>query len=306
VGARLNWILHFGKTPRYSKDLQSIIQFDIEPEEIGNNIGKSIKCIPIFGSLELTIMDTFLYLRNQNIPKFTEWISILETSKRKSEQQIIHMKKPKPKSGLMGYYHVFDKIQPFVNGKDVVIISEGANTMDISRTMILHEKPRRRLDAGSFGTMGVGLGFAIAAKIVYPDIPVIVIQGDSAFGFSAMDIETLMRYQLIPITFIIFNNNGIYSGIDQKEYDHILEDSNSNSIIPKLPSTSYLPDTRYEKMSEMVHGKGFHVKTLQELENALNLTLSNNLQKPSLNIINTIIDTTSTRKPQVTLLKILL
>ena len=69
--------------------------------------------------------------------------------------------------------------------------------------------PRHRLDAGTYGTMGVGFGFAIAAAVVHPDKRVVAIEGDSAFGFSAMELEVACRFKL-PIVVIIINNNGIY------------------------------------------------------------------------------------------------
>lgn len=100
----------------------------------------------------------------------------------------------------------------------------GANTMDIGRTMLHNLLPRHRLDAGTFGTMGVGPGFAIAAALFcrdrFPDKRVICVEGDSAFGFSGMEIETMFRYQL-PIVIIIVNNGGIYSGFDQETYNDI-------------------------------------------------------------------------------------
>jgi 2-hydroxyacyl-CoA lyase 1 len=110
-------------------------------------------------------------------------------------------------------------------------VNEGANTMDIGRTMLPNSLPRRRLDAGTFGTMGVGLGYALAAGFYCRDYSkgtkVLVVQGDSAFGFSAMELETIARYKL-PITVVILNNNGISSGFtkdvqEQLTGDHTLE-----------------------------------------------------------------------------------
>lgn len=118
--------------------------------------------------------------------------------------------------------------------KNHVLIGEGANTMDIGRTIIMHDKPKHRLDAGrlfsnklkififskkkgTFGTMGIGMPFSIAAKIVNPDKPVVAVVGDSAFGFSAMELETATRYNL-PLIVIILNNNGIYSVIKIDQY----------------------------------------------------------------------------------------
>ena len=94
-----------------------------------------------------------------------------------------------------------------------MVICEGSNTMDISRTVLPNYDARERLDAGSFGTMGVGLGFAIAAAAVHPDRKVVCVEGDSAFGFSGMEVETACRYGM-NITFVIVNNNGIGGGVD--------------------------------------------------------------------------------------------
>lgn len=99
--------------------------------------------------------------------------------------------------------------------------------MDIGRTMLHNDLPRHRLDAGTFGTMGVGPGFAIAAALhcrdYCPGKRVVCVEGDSAFGFSGMEVETMFRYQL-PIIILVVNNNGIYGGFDQETYSDIRSD----------------------------------------------------------------------------------
>lgn len=140
----------------------------------------------------------------------------------------------------LNYYAVFHHLQE-VLPKDCIIVSEGANTMDIGRAMLLNNEPRHRLDAGTFGTMGVGPGFAIAAamwcKAYAPQKRVICVEGDSAFGFSGMEIETMVRYKL-PIIVVVVNNNGIYGGLDQETYEDVRnssgEISESYVLIHKL------------------------------------------------------------------------
>lgn len=123
----------------------------------------------------------------------------------------------------LNYYAVFYHLQK-VLPSDCIIVSEGANTMDIGRSMLLNILPRHRLDAGTFGTMGVGPGMAIAAamwcKTYAPNKKVVCVEGDSAFGFSGMEIETMFRYQL-PIVIVIVNNNGIYAGFDKGTFMEI-------------------------------------------------------------------------------------
>ena len=85
----------------------------------------------------------------------------------------------------MNYYRAFRDIKEAIP-RDAIIVSEGANTMDIGRTQLNNYEPRTRLDAGSYGTMGVGFGFAVAAAVVQQERPVVSVSGDSAFGFSGL------------------------------------------------------------------------------------------------------------------------
>lgn len=165
----------------------------------------------------------------------------------------------------MTYYQAFAIIKS-VLPSDVFLVSEGANTMDIGRTILDQQSPRSRLDAGSFGTMGVGVGYAIAAKLTHPQRPVVCIQGDSAFGFSAMELETVARLRL-PILIIIINNSGIYSGIDASHFQ-LLHSAKLSSVVD-LPSTALLPNARYEKIADAFGGRGVCVQTPSELRQAL-------------------------------------
>jgi 2-hydroxyacyl-CoA lyase 1 len=125
----------------------------------------------------------------------------------------------------LNYFAVLNQVQQMIP-KDSIIVSEGANTMDIGRTILLNRLPRHRLDAGTFGTMGVGPAFAIAAALYCrdhePTKRVVCVEGDSAIGFSGMEIETMLRYQL-PIIVVVVNNNGIYSGLDSQTWEAIRE-----------------------------------------------------------------------------------
>jgi 2-hydroxyacyl-CoA lyase 1 len=152
--------------------------------------------------------------------------------------------------------------------RDVILVSEGSNTMDIARAVLPTFLPRHRLDAGSFGTMGVGLGFAIAAAVTHPGKKVVALEGDSAFGFSGMEVETACRFNL-PIVFVVFNNN---MGGGQR----------------------YVIDARYEKMMEAFGGKGYYVRTPGELKDALVTALDD----PAPSLINVMIDPKAQRRPQ--------
>ncbi|XP_069051158.1 2-hydroxyacyl-CoA lyase 1 isoform X2 [Lepisosteus oculatus] len=217
LGARLNWILHFGLPPRFQPNVK-FIQVDLHAEELGNNVRPTVAILGDIGYVVEQLLATF----RRDIwkyPKNTEWWGMLTEKIRSNEQATKELSLHS--SGLMNYYTVFHHIRNLLPN-DCIIVSEGANTMDIGRTMLKNYLPRHRLDAGTFGTMGVGLGFAIAAAVVTreqnPNKRVICVEGDSAFGFSGMEVETICRYNL-PIIIIVVNNNGIYSGVDKDTWN---------------------------------------------------------------------------------------
>ena len=164
-------------------------------------------------------------------------------------------------------------------------MSEGANTMDIGRTILSNSFPKHRLDAATFGTMGVGLASAIAAKGLYPDKKVICVLGDSAFGFSAMELETIARYKLNMVV-VIINNHGIARGSENVQ----TEKGQPNTAL----ANELMSFAAYEKVSHAFNGKGVAVKTHGELDKAL----AEAMAEDALHVLNVFIDPDGTRKPQ--------
>ncbi|KPJ20931.1 2-hydroxyacyl-CoA lyase 1 [Papilio machaon] len=214
LGARLNWMLHFGQQPRYAPNVK-VIQVDISAEELNNSIKSEVAVHsdikPFTEALTKKLSEKKFSLQ----PAGNKWWQTLQDKQKKNTQFV--EAQANDKSVPLNYYAVFKTVQANIP-KDSVIVSEGANTMDIGRGILLNNQPRHRLDAGTFGTMGVGPGFAVAAAMWCrdhaPNKRVICVEGDSAFGFSGMEIETMFRYKL-PVIIIIVNNNGIYSGFDK-------------------------------------------------------------------------------------------
>ncbi|XP_026682019.1 2-hydroxyacyl-CoA lyase 1-like [Diaphorina citri] len=168
----------------------------------------------------------------------------------------------------LNYYAAIHAVQVSIPD-NCIIVGEGANTMDIGRSLLLNNLPRHRLDAGTFGTMGVGLGFALAAALYCnhyaPGKRVVCVQGDSAFGFSGMELETLVRYRL-PVILVIVNNNGIYGGFDEATYASIVE---SGEVTTVSPPTSLGPSLRYEKMMAVFGHDGYLCTTVPQIKQAM-------------------------------------
>jgi 2-hydroxyacyl-CoA lyase 1 len=275
VGARLNWILHFGQPPRFAADAR-LIQLDIAAEEIGTNVPVEV---PLVGDARAVMTQVLAAFEAQPFAhdRSSAWRRGLAEAGAKNQTTVDAMMQSDVEP--MGYYRALREIRDRLPS-NAFLVCEGANTMDISRTVLPNDEPRTRLDAGTFGTMGVGCGFAIAAAAVHPERKVVCVQGDSAFGFSGMEVEVACRHGL-PITWIVINNGGIGSGVTELDRR-------------RIPATAYLPDAHYEKVMEAFGGRGFYVSSTAELGPALEQALRSDV--PAL--VNVRIDPKATRKPQ--------
>ena len=276
MGARLNWIMHFGLPPRFAADVK-IIQLDIAAETIGTNVAAEVALVGD-GKAIAAQLNTALDQRPWQYPKETDWRGELSSKAADNLEAVAGMSNDH--SSPMNYYRAFRDIANWLPS-DAIIIGEGANTMDIGRTQMFNSGPRQRLDAGTYGTMGVGLGFMIAAAVVHPDRPIIGVQGDSAFGFSGMELETAARYKL-PIKLIVLNNGGIGEGVEKLPPDG------------EFPGTMLTTGAHYESIMEAFGGKGFYVTDPADLQAALDAAMA----FPGPALINVLIHPKAGRKPQ--------
>jgi oxalyl-CoA decarboxylase len=267
AGARLNWLLSHGRSPLWNANTK-FVQVDISPTEIDSN--RAIAA-PVVGDIKSVFAAFNAALKPGRIERQGAWLD--EIGKRK-QQNIERMAArlnadPSPMNFSSALRAVRNALatQP-----DAYVVNEGANTLDFGRNIIDMDKPRHRLDSGTWGVMGIGMGYAIGAAAVTGK-PVVAIEGDSAFGFSGMEIETICRYEL-PVTTVIFNNNGVYRG-----------DPAGTAYTP----TGLLRDARYEKIIEAFGGAGYHVTDTPSLTKALTEALASG--KPAL--INAVIDPTA-------------
>lgn len=270
LGARLNWLLSHGKGKHWNPDVQ-FVQLDIDPMEIDSN--RPIAA-PVVGDIESSMNAMIAGLANHKIAAPADWINAIEAAKVPNVQKMKVKLDADPSP--MDFFSALNAVENvLINHKDVYVVNEGANTLDDGRNVIDMFVPRHRLDCGTWGVMGVGMGFAIGAAITSGK-PVVAIEGDSAFGFSGMEIETICRFKL-PVTIVVFNNGGIYKG------DHV--DLGGG----KDPSpTTLMASAQYDKMIEAFGGVPFDVKTPEELQKALEEGITS--LKPTL--INCVIDPT--------------
>ena len=278
IGARLNWLLSHGKGKTWGgkdhKDWggQKFIQIDIASTEFDSNVRIDA---PIAGDIGSSVAALLAGIGNNWAKPPAEWTGAINEKKTKNIAKMAETlaKDPKP----MNFHSALNVVRDiFKAHPDTVLVNEGANALDFTRSIVDMYKPRKRLDVGTWGMMGIGMGFAVAAA-VETDQRVIAVCGDSAFGFSGMEVETICRYNL-PVCVVIFNNNGVYRGTD-------VNPSGGKDVAP----TVFVKDSRYEKLMEAFGGVGVYAETPAELRKGIEEALKSG--KPTL--INAIIDETA-------------
>ena len=261
VGARLNWLLGHGESPQWSTDAQ-FIQVDIAASEFDSNRPIAAPLAGDIGSVMSALRDG---AAARGIVAPTAWAGELAERKARNSAKMRQQLADDPHP--MRFYNALGAIRAVLQrNPDVYVVNEGANALDLARNVIDMELPRHRLDTGTWGVMGIGMGYAIAAA-VETGRPVVAIEGDSAFGFSGMEIETICRYRL-PVTVVILNNGGVYRGDEATD--------SGNDPAPTVLNAG----ARHELIAEAFGGKGYHVTTPSELESALTEALASN--RPSI------------------------
>jgi len=228
------------------------VQLDVMPTEIDSN--RAIAA-PVVGDIASSIAALLAALKPGRITASAAWTEELGQRKQANVQRMAARLAANPVP--MDFYSALGAIRSVLAERpDIYLVNEGANTLDIARNVIDMRLPRRRLDSGTWGVMGIGMGYAIGAAVVSGQ-PVVAIEGDSAFGFSGMEIETVCRYNL-PVVVIVFNNGGIYRG----------DDVNRGEGSDPAP-TVLMKNARYDKLIEAFGGAGYHAADPQGLAKAL-------------------------------------
>ena len=270
VGARLNWLLSHGKGKQWGAPHSTkFVQIDIEPKEMDSNVEIAAPLVGDIGSVLSALLEG---MGDNWVKASADWTAVV---KAKKDANIARMApKLQNNNSPMDYNGALGALKRIVTERpDAMLVNEGANTLDFARSIIDMHQPRKRLDVGTWGVMGIGMGSAIAAA-VETGKPVLCIEGDSAFGFSGMEVETICRYNL-PVCIVVFNNNGIYRGTDTNEAGG-----------DDVATTVFVENARYDMMMQAFGGVGVHVSNPDELSRAVNEAMDSG--KPTL--INAAID----------------
>src|SRR5678815_855879 len=277
IGARLNWLLSHGKGKTWGGKTakawggQKFVQVDISPQEADSNVRIAAPVVGDIGSC----VSAFLAGMGDRWPKPpVEWVGAVTEKKQGNVAKMAETlaKNPTP----MNFHSALNVVRDIIKANpDAMLVNEGANALDFTRSIVDMYKPRKRIDVGTWGIMGVGMGYCVAAAVTTKQ-QVIAVEGDSAFGFSGMEVETICRYNL-PVCIVVMNNNGVYKGTDK--------DPTGRDPAP----TVFVKGARYDKLMEAFGGVGVNAATPAELKKAMEEAIRS--KKPTL--INAVIDETA-------------
>ena len=270
VGARFNWIFHFGEAPRFAPDVK-VVQLDIDPDEIGNNIPVTVGLV---GDAKVVLRQLAEEVgTNARRRLESPWVQSLHEERDKNAEAIAPM--VSSDSPFTNMYRMYAELNEVVD-PDGYVVADGESTMALSRVMQANREPRHRVDAGVSGCMGTGVPYAIGVQVAMPGKQVISVNGDYAFGWNGIEVETAIRYKL-PITFIVANN-----GTVKAEGAFTAEEFEPDGAL------------RYDKMMEAFGGHGEFVQTLDQLRPALERAIGSGRTS----LVNVAVDPQGGRKRQ--------
>jgi len=252
VGARLNWLLSFGKGKW--NEAMKFIQLDVEPEEI--DVNRPIAA-PVVGDMNLALDAILAKLNGCKMSTDPQWVASLQAETKTKDAKFAARLESAKTMMPMHHWTALGVIKPILESNpDVILVNEGANTLDDTRDAVNMSLPRHRVDCATWAIMGMGMGSTIGAAVATGK-SVVAVEGDSAFGFSGMDFSTICRFNL-PVTVVILNNGGIYNGVG-KTLDKTTDPA---------PTTLDI-HARYDKIGEAFGAKSYYVQTPDELAKAL-------------------------------------
>lgn len=263
AGARLNWMLSFGRG-KWNPAIK-FVQLDVEPQEIDVNVPIAA---PVVGDMGLALDAILAGLTEAKMNADPAWVASLQEEAKAKNVKFAQRLDENKNAMPMNHWTALGAIKPILESNpDVILVNEGANTLDDTRDAVNMSLPRHRVDCATWAIMGMGMGSAIGAAVATGK-SVVAVEGDSAFGFSGMDFSTICRFNL-PVTVVIFNNGGIYNGVG----------------VPLDKTTDPAPTTldihaRYDKLGDAFGAQTYYVTTPAELSSALTEAIAS--KKPCL------------------------
>jgi thiamine pyrophosphate-dependent acetolactate synthase large subunit-like protein len=265
VGTRFDWMIQFGRPPRFAADMK-VIHVDVNPAELGHNREVDV---PIAGDARAVLEQLTAEATGQIRPNmYASWTGKLRTldAEKGADQDKAMSSDELPMHPL----RLCKEVRDFIR-RDAILVVDGQEILNFGRQAIPTYTAGHRLNSGAFGTMGVGLPYGVGAKVAKPEAQVLVLHGDGSFGINVMDIDTAVRHK-IPVVCVISNNGGWTA------------DAPWTRPLPK-PGRN-LGYTRYDRLAIDLGAHGEHVEKPHDVRPALERAFASG--KPA--VVNVITD----------------
>jgi thiamine pyrophosphate-dependent acetolactate synthase large subunit-like protein len=248
VGTRFNWVVQFGRPPRFAADLK-VVHVDVNPAQLGHNRPVDV---PIAGDARAVLEQLRAEAEGRIDPRrWAAWTGRLRTldAEKGAESDKAMSAEQTPIHPL----RLCKEVRDFLR-RDAILVVDGQEILNYGRQAIPTFAPGHRLNSGAFGCMGVGLPFGVGAKVARPEAQVVVLHGDGSYGLNAMEIDTAVRHE-IPVVVVISNNGGWTA------------DAPWTRPLPK-PGRS-LGHTRYDRVAQELGAHGEFVEKPHDIRPAL-------------------------------------
>ena len=244
IGTRFNYVVQFLKAPRFAGNLK-VIQVDVNPAELGHNRPVDV---PIAGDARAVLQQLLEEAKGKIEPvRYKAWTSRLRSI---DDDKQLEMNKAMSNDQVPIHpLRLCKEVKDFMR-RDAILVVDGQEILNFGRQSIPTFVPGHRLNSGPFGTMGVGLPFAIGAKVAKPDAQVVVLHGDGSYGINGNEIDSAVRHN-IPVLVVISNNGGWTADPDRNK-----------------PGRN-LGYTRWDKVAMAVGAHGEHVEKPDDIRPAL-------------------------------------
>jgi acetolactate synthase-1/2/3 large subunit len=265
VGTRFNWVVQFGRPPRFAADMK-VIHVDVNPSQLGHNRAVDV---PIAGDARAVLEQLRAEAEGKiQLKQYAAWTGKLRTldGEKSSEMDKAMSADTAPIHPL----RLCKEVRDFLR-RDAILVVDGQEILNYGRQAIPTYVAGHRLNSGTLGTMGVGLPFGVGAKVAKPDTQVVVLHGDGSYGINAMEIDTAVRHK-IPVVVVISNNGGWTA--------------NAPWTRPLPKPGRNLGHTRYDKVAQELGAHGEFVEKPHEIRPALERAYASG--KPA--VVNVITD----------------
>jgi acetolactate synthase-1/2/3 large subunit len=245
IGALLDFRLNFGQAPVFAEDAK-LVYVDVDDHRKHRPAEAAL-----YGDLRASLA---ALAAAAGAPERSEWLGRLRESEAAVRAR--DMALTQVDSSPVHPARLISEVDRFAD-QDAIFVGDGGDFVSFAGRLIERQKPGLWIDPGPFGALGSGPAYAMAAKLARPDRQVILLSGDGAFGFSAMEFDTMVRHR-IPVVCVV-GNNGIWA----------LEKHPMQNMLGMSVAADLGPNTRYDKVVEALGGHGELVERPEQIRPAL-------------------------------------